>query len=594
MTLSVERHASLAAVGREAWLSLEDRASGATVFQSWWWLSAWWPVWGKGTPLVIAVRDEGRLVGLGAFYTAPDGSVRFIGEEHADYGDVLVEQGPTEVVGAIVGAIVAALCAAPVRWTRLCLHDVPVGGALAAALLARGAVAASRVPCPRVRFAARPVAELLDKDSLKRHERKLRRHGAVTFLHLDAAREIEPWLARFVGQHLERWALTPTPSLFREPRNVEFYSALAGSAEPGGSLLFSVVLVDGAAAAMHFGLRSGDDLVWYKPTFDPRLAASGPGEVLLAELLRRAALEGAAGLDFTRGDEAFKLRFASEVRHVALIEAWPTPARTARVRRLRALKDRLRATLERLGLKERVVGGALRVRRLEQHFRREGAAGVLRRARRLIAAPRARTLEVYARSPSPRGTAPVTAPVTAPAGELTEIVRCESLATLLEFVDPAAGEHAELLRHARVRLASGDVLIMGLQDDELVVHGWQTHRSPLPVTELNAELHFPDGVLLLYDFRVVEAARGRGHYAALLRALAASASARYVVIYALTDHAASRGGIEAAGFERIGTLTAAGGEPRFVARAAVAGPALVLSRRAARAGAAAGDGPMVD
>ena len=93
MTLAVERHASLGAVGRAGWLALENSAPDATVFQSWWWLSAWWPVWGEGTPHVVAVREHGRLVGAGAFYTAPDGTLRFIGEEHADYGGVLAERG---------------------------------------------------------------------------------------------------------------------------------------------------------------------------------------------------------------------------------------------------------------------------------------------------------------------------------------------------------------------------------------------------------------------------------------------------------------------------------------------------------------------
>ena len=583
MTLAVERHASLEAVGRAAWLALENGAPDATVFQSWWWLSAWWPVWGEGTPHVVAVHEHGRLVGAGAFYTAPDGTLRFIGEEHADYGGVLAERGREDVVEAIV----AALFAAPIRWRRLCLHDVPLDGRLASALRARGAIEGGPVPCPRVRFDARPLEALLDKDSLKRHERKLRRQGEVTFLHLDAAAEIEPWLPRFVSQHVERWALTPTPSLFREPRNVEFYSALTGSAEPGGSLLFTVVLLDAAPAAMHFGLRSGDDLVWYKPTFDPRLAASGPGEVLLAELLRRAGREGAGGVDFTRGDEAFKLRFASEVRHVALIEAWPTPAAAATVRRRRALKSAVKAGLVRVGLKERVATLARRAGRAAHHFRHEGVGGLVRRTGHALAEPRARTLEVYVRSPA-------VPPSAATGAVLSEVVRCASLAALFEVIDPAADEHAELLRHARDRFASGDTLIAGLVDDELVVHGWQTVRSPLPVTELEAELHFPDDAVLLYDFRVVEAARGQGYYAALLRVLSASATAAHVVIYALTDNVASRRGIEAAGFCRIGTLTADGGEPRYVAVEAAAGPRLTLVPRGAAVEAAGPPAPMVD
>ena len=305
---------------------------------------------GEGKAHVLGVRDGDRLVGAGAFYLRPDGTLCFMGEEHADFGGVLAVDDRADVIAAIVRGLFGPSSA----WRRLELQCVLTGTPLARALALAGCLSSQRVPCPRVRFAARPLADLLAKDSLRRHERKLALVGGLSFAHLDAAAEIVPWLARFFKQHIERWSLTQTPSLFCDPRNREFYSELAGSAEPGGSLLFTIVEAGGAPVAMHFGLRSQDELLWYKPTFDPRLAASGPGEVLLAELLRRAGREGCAGLDFTRGGEAFKKRFASEVREVALYEAWPDAASAALARLGRGTRSSTVRALERLGIKAQV------------------------------------------------------------------------------------------------------------------------------------------------------------------------------------------------------------------------------------------------
>lgn len=350
MTLLVEAHEDLGAVGRSAWSQLEQRAPEATVFQSWWWLSAWWTTWGTGRPLVLSVREAGVLVGAGAFYIDRDRRLAFIGEEHADYGDVLAAEDRPDVVHALV----RALWDRRGRWRRMELKDVRVPGSLARELHGLGAVRGAPVPCPRVDFAVRPVAQLLAKDSLRRHERKLAAAARLEFLHGDSAAEISPWLAAFFAQHQARWASTPTPSLFDEPRNREFYSELAQTAEPGGSLLFSAVLSEGQPVAMHFGLRSRTDLLWYKPTFDPAYAASGPGEVLLAELLRRAERESCAGLDFTRGDEAFKLRFATEVGEVAGFEVWPGRLSRGLAMLSRGLRAHLVGLLDRTGLKPRI------------------------------------------------------------------------------------------------------------------------------------------------------------------------------------------------------------------------------------------------
>jgi hypothetical protein len=54
-------------------------------------------------------------------------------------------------------------------------------------------------------------------------------------------------------------------------------------------------------------------LLWYKPAFDIDFRQHSPGEVLIQSLIRYARDHELEEFDFTRGDEAFKSRFASFV-----------------------------------------------------------------------------------------------------------------------------------------------------------------------------------------------------------------------------------------------------------------------------------------
>ena len=65
------------------------------------------------------------------------------------------------------------------------------------------------------------------------------------------------------------------------------------------------------AAAYHYGLLSGTDLLWYKPSFDIALAEYSPGQALMYSLVEWCLTNERGCLDFTRGDEAFKMRYAN-------------------------------------------------------------------------------------------------------------------------------------------------------------------------------------------------------------------------------------------------------------------------------------------
>ena len=149
-------------------------------------------------------------------------------------------------------------------------------------------------------------------------------------------------LDQFFDQHVARWAATDTPSLFVEPRNRDFYHALTRYLSPRSWILFTVVEHNGRPVAFHFGFDYSGALMWYKPSFDPAVAAWSPGLVLLRQLIQFAIDTRRKELDFTFGDEAFKTRFTNSAR---------------RLIRLKIFRHRMRFEMERARHAAKVVLG---------------------------------------------------------------------------------------------------------------------------------------------------------------------------------------------------------------------------------------------
>jgi CelD/BcsL family acetyltransferase involved in cellulose biosynthesis len=159
------------------------------------------------------------------------------------------------------------------------------------------------------------------RQSLRRHERYFRRSGRLSVEHLRDAEAILTELPKFMAQHRDRWAHTSSPSLFCDPQQQRFYQQLAGCEESW--LRFTRIVWEDRPIAYHFGFSHAGTFLWYKPSFDISLARHSPGEVLLRQLFLESLAQGEHTFDFGLGDEPFKHRFASHVRHVRTWGLYP-------------------------------------------------------------------------------------------------------------------------------------------------------------------------------------------------------------------------------------------------------------------------------
>jgi CelD/BcsL family acetyltransferase involved in cellulose biosynthesis len=304
-----------------------------TIFQTYQWHRSWWNTYGSRLePLFVTVSDGRNTIGVAPFCAeetaAGNRVVRFVGEGRADYCDLLAG-GSAETVAAII----RGLNDYP-DWDLLDLGGIPSESATVPALKAQCEAAGLRVMvhdesiCPSLVLRGHEPAarRMIDKPSLRRRQRNLERCGRLEFRDLSSAADIDPYLDQFFEQHTARWRMTSAPSLFHDTTNRTFYRELMSRLDGTGWLLFTAVQFEDRPIAFHYGFDYNDVLLYYKPSFDPALAARSPGLVLVRHLIARALQDGRRELDFTIGDEPFKQRFTNTSRKTVNVQIFRNPA----------------------------------------------------------------------------------------------------------------------------------------------------------------------------------------------------------------------------------------------------------------------------
>jgi len=361
----LRRFTSFEEIGRERWDALVEHSEFGSVFQRYGWLASWWkafkePSWEL---ILLGSTDGDRLVSLAPLYRVPANSsqggetIRFVGNENSDYLSLIVDREAPELVDEYVREFLAFAR----QGARVVLNEIPEHTHLARQLLVEKDRLMSRVDvlketvCPRLemRDNTDSLAETLEKNASKqkRHFYKhLKRRDFVLHHYSDIA-DIAPLLDRYFQQHIERWSDTPYPSLFLMESNRTFYREFISSLCSTSQILFSVLQLDGLPRAFALGMISLGDLLYYKSTFDISLSQGSPGEVLLAELLNLALSDGYKGFDFTRGDEAYKKRFASEYRTNISFVIYPWITRKLAGRAYHMAKGALKKGFVRFGIR---------------------------------------------------------------------------------------------------------------------------------------------------------------------------------------------------------------------------------------------------
>jgi CelD/BcsL family acetyltransferase involved in cellulose biosynthesis len=305
--IAVDRHEAIGPLAAE-WDALADRL-GSTPFARPGWVEAWAGAFAAKRLVVLVARRDGRLAGVLPAVRSPFGALRSATNAHTPHFEVVGEDE------GVVGALVDDVYSGRPRAVALgCLDPAQPGwaAALAAARAARYRVSARvalRSPCVVVEGDHEAYLRTRRRGfgaDLRRRSRRLAEHGTVTFgpAELDEllALEATGWKARR-GTAIAAHAATRA-----------FYGAITAWAGARGTLRLLALRLDGRPLAVLLGVEDNGVHYLLKGGFDTAYARYSPGQLVLAEAIRRAFADGLRRVELGAGCDPYKLQWADAVR----------------------------------------------------------------------------------------------------------------------------------------------------------------------------------------------------------------------------------------------------------------------------------------
>jgi len=335
MNLSVESYQDPSAFDGLAgeWLPLLRRSAMNTLFLTPAYQSTWWRHLGAGDLLLLAVREQGDLVGLAPLFASQRDEERVLQivgcVEVSDYLDWIAAPGNEEAVLEAALEFLDSPECPPWQQMDLCnIHqDSPTLKLLPALAEKRGWHVQTEVQevCPVVDLPDTWDDYLAMLDGKDRHElrRKLRRARAIDELHWTIVGP-EDDLNEAVDNFLRLMAKSAREKAdFLTDARRDFFRGLAQEMSEAGWLQLSFLTFRGQKLASYFSFVYNNRVLVYNSGFDWEADPNiGSGIVLTGFLIEHAIQEGRAAYDFLRGDERYKYRFGGTdvTVHQVLVE----------------------------------------------------------------------------------------------------------------------------------------------------------------------------------------------------------------------------------------------------------------------------------
>ncbi|MGB7539810.1 MAG: GNAT family N-acetyltransferase [Anaerolineales bacterium] len=302
------------------WNSLLARCATENPFLRCEFLRAWWDhlgggEWPSGVLQIAVWKEDGAVQGIAPlFRIGGETRLLLIGSvEISDYLDVMAV--PDRLPAFCVHLLDALAALPPQEFGALDLYNLQAASPTIPILeqeTARRGWTLVREPlqvCPVIDLPASWEEYLSTLDKKSRHEirRKLRRAESG-----DEKLELKIQGAREMEEFFRLMACDEHKAAFLTPVMRAQFRAIAESAERAGMLELAFLEIGGQKAAAYMNFALGKRIWVYNSGMDPQYAASSPGWVLLAKLIRRAIEAGYRAFDFMRGDEPYKFQWGGK------------------------------------------------------------------------------------------------------------------------------------------------------------------------------------------------------------------------------------------------------------------------------------------
>ncbi len=505
--------------------------------------------------LLFLIYDFDQLAGVAALAIDPKAprAAFFLTSSTADYCDIV---STPENRRAVILALLEEI-------QKLGLHDLVLANvpANSATLQELPAVASSRrfyvtsrsaYKCGVVQLSSEGQRQTLlrslsGKSREKRALERLTTLGSVKVMHLTEPKQIGASLESIVSAQISRFLASNRVSPLVGPERRAFLQQLSDLLSQSGWLKISQLEIDGRPVAWNYGFRFGGSWFWYLPTFEMEYAHVSPGSCLLRLLVEEGARDTSLRwLDLGLGEESYKERYANETRQTRYVRVSHSfPRHVVSVGR-----EMLSTTAARFPeFGDKLRGARASCQTVVDRIRETGVAATaqysLRRAVHSIASQdEVLIFEAPDRAlPESQGSSPV---------HLVPLTREH----LVEGSISNAGDPPTLrymMRYAR-RLSEAGASGFVLEDETgRPVHFlWITNYDGFCLAEIDHSIEpSSPNAAMIFDCWTPVADRGRGHYAAAIRRVAAQLQqqGRTARIFSGATNLSSLRGILKAGFQ---------------------------------------------
>ena len=347
---------------RREWNALVERMRYPSVFSGWEWISTWWEHFGAEPDLrTLMVYRDGELKGILPLYLSRRSAAR-----HARVGRVLsycaaadLYPDPLDIICAAEDAqgcgeaVLNYLRHPALDWDVLHLRFLTENS-----LLLRDLSHAAEYS-PRVEQVSVapyiPIAGSYDdyldglsaneRSNIRRRRRKLidAQGAAYTDFRSDDPQHV---LGALFELHQRRAAEKRIDSSFARTEVLSFVRVLLTRLNRG-SVWLRGIRHGSETIAVFLGFVAGGRLAYYQLGYEPAWSEFSPGSVLLQETIREAFESGLGEYNFLQGGEAFKHRWAREVRPLYAVDLFNRSFHGQLSRSLRAARRVLKPVEER-------------------------------------------------------------------------------------------------------------------------------------------------------------------------------------------------------------------------------------------------------
>lgn len=310
-----------------------DRTSN--VFLSWEWVHTWWRHFGAGKRLhVVVLRDRAGVAAFAPLQRVALGAgplqarvLQRLSPQEGDYGGFVVARRHAEVAEALSEHFCHLLRhrkVAAIELSRLASDD-PMLELLRAAVGRRpGRLMADEqrleASCPFTVVADEQFnfTKVVKKHKIRQRLRRLEEaHDDVRFEY-HTGPGLDRGMDLLLRVHAARWAgrEAEMQGLLAHPAREAFFLDAVRQLDAAGKVRLLTITVDGHPVSADLNLVHQGRLVMLKGAMDPSFAAFSPGQLSLHRTFTDGMADGVAVFDFGRGDQDYKLRWATGERHL--------------------------------------------------------------------------------------------------------------------------------------------------------------------------------------------------------------------------------------------------------------------------------------